>query len=144
MAKFRAWYGNKPTIKNVSSLREAMKIILKNDDFDESNSGIEELIDSEWDEWLDEDDQNVHEHLFMYETRSKYLRDDDDFEDDDFDDDDDDAGDDDMEERLLNVIGGNSRASSSERSKAAADDDDDDDDDSEDADEFDEEEEFAD
>jgi len=94
-------------------LREAIKFILKNSNYDESNSGIEENIDGDWDEWLDDDDQNIHEHLFMYEARSKYLRADDDDDDDDYDDDEsvEDIEEDDMEERLLSVIGGNSRSS---------------------------------
>ncbi len=74
MAKYRVWYGDEPTYKNVSSLAEALKFFKKNPNYDESNSGIEELVDNYWDEWLDEDDQNVHEHIYMYGGKSKHFR----------------------------------------------------------------------
>lgn len=130
MAKYRVWYGDDPTYKNVTSLAEAIKFIKKKPDFDESNSGVEELVDNEyWDEWLDEDDQNVHEHLYMYGGKSKYLRavveeeddeeiDDEDIDDEDLDDEEEediddeeteegvDSDDEDLDERLMDVIGG--------------------------------------
>ena len=133
MSKFRVWYGDKPNRKKVSSLKEAIKFILKNSKFDESNSGIEQGLDGDWDEWLDDDDQNIHEHLFMYESRSKYLRDDDDDDDYGFDDDSSEShDDDDMEERLMKVIGGNSKVSKDDG-------DFDDDDDADEEEDFDEE-----
>ena len=98
MAKFRVWYGDDPTYKKVSSLAEAIKFIKKNPDYDESNAGVEEKIDGEWDEWLDEDDQNVHEHLYMYGGKSKFLRVEEDEDDDDLDDDDEDLDEDEDED----------------------------------------------
>jgi hypothetical protein len=134
MAKYRVWFGDEPDYKNVSSLAEAIKFIRKNRNFDESNSGIEELQDGEWDEWLDDDDQTIHEHLYMYGGKSKYLKsapkveeaeeeillDDDD--DDDLDEDEDEEIEDeeleveeeDLDERLMDVIGGNTRGGGDE------------------------------
>ena len=80
MAKYRVWYGDEPEYKKVSSLADALKYFRKHDELEEDESGIEELIDGEWDEWLDEDDQNVHEHLYMYGGKSAYLRSDEDEE----------------------------------------------------------------
>ena len=135
MAKFRIWHGDKPKYKKLSSLKEAVKVMLKTDAYDEDSSGLEQNYDGEWDEWLDEDDQNIHEHLFMYGSRSRYLRGDDE-DDDDFDDEYDEDGaeteDDDMEERLMKVIGGNSRPKSND-----VDDEDDDDDSGDEDDDFD-------
>ena len=123
MAKFRVWYGDEPTYKKVSSLTEAIKFIKKKPDFDESNSGIEEKIDNDyWDEWLDEDDQNVHEHLYMYGGKSKYLKslddedededldEDEEVEDEEVEDDEEDAVEEDLDDRLMDVIGGGRRA----------------------------------
>ncbi|MCM8541299.1 MAG: hypothetical protein NE328_13590 [Lentisphaeraceae bacterium] len=151
MAKFRAWYGDDPTYKKVSSLAEAIKFIKKNPDFDESNSGVEEKIDGDWDEWLDEDDQNVHEHLYMYGGKSKFLKvdededdDDEDLEDLDEDDEDeeveeveeveDDVVDEDLDDRLLDVIGGGRAVTKDVDEEIEVDDDDDllDDDDDDD------------
>ena len=118
MAKYRVWYGDEPEYKKVSSLAEALKYFRKHDELEEDESGIEENIEGEWDEWLDEDDQNVHEHLYMYGGKSAYLRSDDDEDDEDFDDDDveeEDNNDEvDMEDRLMNVIGGNAKVKSTE------------------------------
>ena len=125
MAKYRIWTEEDPEVLVTGSLAQAIKYIKKNSDLDESNSGLEELIDGDWDEWLDRDDQNVHDHLYMYGSRSEYLRKDeevdeeddslfddgyveegysDDEDDADFDDDDDEEFED--EDRLLNAIGG--------------------------------------
>ena len=122
MAKYRVWYGDGPDYKKMSSLADAIKYFRKHSDLEEDESGIEENIDGEWDEWLDEDDQNVHEHLYMYGGKSAYLRvEEDEDEDDEFDDDedveedeDDDSDEGDMEDRLMNVIGGNARGKSSD------------------------------
>jgi len=143
MAKFRVWYGDDPTYKKVSSLTDAIKFIKKKPDFDESNSGIEEMIDGDyWDEWLDEDDQNVHEHLYMYGGKSKFLRslDDEDEdldeeedldEDEEVEDDEEDSVEEDLDDRLMDVIGGG-RSPSTEVGETFDDDEDDDLDDDED------------
>lgn len=151
MAKYRVWYGDEPEYKKVSSLADALKYFRKHDELEEDESGIEELIDGEWDEWLDEDDQNVHEHLYMYGGKSAYLRSDEDEDDDDFDDDeeiDDDVDENDegdMEDRLMNVIGGNAKVKvtedNSDEENTFDDDDEDDFDDGDDEDDFDDEEE---
>ena len=143
MAKYRVWYGDDPTYKKVSSLAEAIKFIKKRPELDESNSGIEEETDVDfWDEWLDEDDQNVHEHLYMYGGKSKFLRvvdededdlDDDDEEEDEDDDidDDEDEVDEDLDERLMDVIGGG-RSATQDAEDSFDDEEDDDLDDDED------------
>ena len=145
MAKFRVWYGDEPTYKKVSSLTEAIKFIKKKPEFDESNSGIEEKIDDEyWDEWLDDDDQNVHEHLYMYGGKSKFLRSLEDDEDEDLDEDEEDLDEDDedledeedaveedLDDRLMDVIGGG-RSPATEVEETFDDEDDEDLDDDED------------
>ena len=140
MAKYRVWHGNGPKYKKISSLAEGIKFFRKNEQHTEDDSGIEQLFDGEWDEWLDEDDQNIHEHIYMYGSKSEYLRVDEDDDDDGFDDDDDvedddrDAGE--VEDRLMNVIGGNTKVKTSD-----SDDDNDDDDDGDDDEDFDKDEE---
>ncbi|MCM8537790.1 MAG: hypothetical protein NE334_17745 [Lentisphaeraceae bacterium] len=154
MSKYRIWYGDEPEYKKASSLAEAIKFFRKNPDYDESDSGIEELMDGEWDEWLDEDDQNIHEHLYMYGGKSVYLKvaedeDDEDFDEDDLDDDledeeeeeveEEEASDDiDLEDRLMNVIGGNAKVKATEDEDVLDDDLEEDDDE-----DFDEEDEDA-
>ena len=149
MAKYRVWYGDGPDYKKMSSLAEAIKYFRKHGDLEEDESGIEEFIDGEWDEWLDEDDQNVHEHLYMYGGKSAYLRSDEDEEDDfdedeedvdeeDVDEDEDDSDEVDMEDRLMNVIGGNTRPASTDDEEVS---DEESFDDTDDEDDFDEDEE---
>ena len=139
MAKYRVWTGDDPEsedveiLKTTSSLADAIKFIRKREDeLDESNSGLQ-FYDGFWDEWLDDDDQNIHEHLYMYGGKSRFLRDiEDEDEDDDFDDDEEEV-EDDLDDRLMDVIGGG-RSTGGQQEEAAMDDaedefDDDDDDD---------------
>ena len=136
MSKYKVWTDDDPEALRTTSLAKAIKYISKNADLDEGNSGLEEYISGEWDEWLDDDDQNIHEHLYMYPKKSPYLIDEDEIEemsvadmtnpfdslddddDEDFDDDDDDDLDDDddeeEEERLLGAIGGSNRGAAEE------------------------------
>ena len=128
MARYRVWEGEEPygdddsgVLKTTSSIADAIKYLRKNSDLDEDNSGLQELIDGAWDEWLDEDDQNIHEHLYMYGGKSRFLRsneDEDEDEDEEVDediDDDEEEVEDDLDDRLMDVIGGG-------RSKAQNDD----------------------
>ena len=112
MSKFRIWFGDEPQYISVSSVGDAIRVIKKNmDKFPEGEAGLEYNEDGVWDEWLDEDDQGIHEHLYMYGKTSRFLRLDSEDEEEEYDeeyddDDDDDIEDDDINDRLLNVIGG--------------------------------------
>ena len=132
MSKYNVWTDDEAKAFTTSNLAKAIKFIIKNSDFDESNSGLEERVDGEWDEWLDDDDQNIHEHLYMYSGKSRFLNDEEDDEDDIDDEEDDFIGDEDDEDRLLSAIGGSNHHS------------DDDEDFSEDDDELDDDEDFDD
>ena len=122
MSQYKVWSGDDPDaedldfLKITPSLSKAIKYIIKNEDLDESNSGIKHKVDGYWDEWLDEDDQNIHEHLYMYGGKSSLLKssEDDDELDDDAVDDEDDSLEEDLNDRLLDVIGGSQRSGSSD------------------------------
>ena len=73
MDRYRVWFGDEPKYNYFSSLAQALKHIRKTKKLDESNSGLEENFDGEWDEWMDSDDQEVHDHLYMYGGKSPYL-----------------------------------------------------------------------
>jgi hypothetical protein len=129
--KFRVWFGpsEKPKYEYFATIAQAIKFVKKNASFDEANSGFEEKLDGEWDEWLDLDGQNIHEHLYMTDGKSEYLKegkksaksaDADDVEDEVIEEDDDEEEEEEVEEeveedfvdeeaaeeRLLTVLGG--------------------------------------
>ena len=151
MAKYRVWSGEEPNsddgsgvLKSTSSISDAIKYIRKNSKLEEDNSGLQELISGSWDEWLDEDDQNIHEHLYMYGGASKLLKsseDDEEEVDEDLDDDEDEV-EEDLDDRLMNVIGGG-RSKSQDPEDSEDDDDEEASDDDADEDDFDEEKEEA-
>ncbi|EDM26470.1 hypothetical protein LNTAR_05829 [Lentisphaera araneosa HTCC2155] len=74
MSKYRVWYDGDPEYTNFDSLAQALKYVRKTKALDESNSGLEECIDGYWDEWMDSDDQEIHDHLYMYGGKSPYLK----------------------------------------------------------------------
>lgn len=73
MDRYRVWFGDKPKYNYFATLAQSLKHIRKTKKLDESNSGLEENFDGEWDEWMDMDDQEVHDHLYMYGGKSPYL-----------------------------------------------------------------------
>lgn len=74
MSKYRVWYDGDPEHTNFDSLAQALKYVRKTKVLDESNSGLEECVDGYWDEWMDSDDQEIHDHLYMYGGKSPYLK----------------------------------------------------------------------
>ena len=96
MEKFRLWHGDEPKFVEVRSISEAMLMIRKNEKlFPEESSGLQQFENGVWDEWLDEEDQTIHEHMYMFNQSSRYLVD---LDDEDFDFDDEYDFDDEMEE----------------------------------------------
>lgn len=134
MSQYKVWSGDDPDaedldfLKTTPSLSKAIKYLIKNEDLDESNSGIKHKVDGYWDEWLDEDDQNIHEHLYMYGGKSSLLKssEEEDDLDDDAVDDEDDGLEEELNDRLLDVIGGSQRSASSDDDDDIEDEDDDD------------------
>ena len=60
MAKYRVWSGEEPcsddksgVLKSTSSISDAIKYIRKHSTLEEDSSGLQELLDGSWDEWLD-------------------------------------------------------------------------------------------
>ncbi len=73
-SNFRVWYDGDPEYTYFDSLAQALKHIRKTKVLDEDNSGLEECLDGIWDEWMDSDDQEIHDHLYMYGGKSPYLK----------------------------------------------------------------------
>lgn len=95
MKKYRIWIGENPKYIEVKHLIEAAKIFRKYaDEYNEGNSGLEIDHDGVWDEWLDPDDQNIHEHIYMYGKEAGYVLEEDEEEDKEFefDEDEEDSG----------------------------------------------------
>ncbi|WDE96945.1 hypothetical protein PQO03_03090 [Lentisphaera profundi] len=74
MSKYRVWYDGEPEYTEFDTLAKALKYVRKTKVLDESNSGLEECTDGYWDEWMDSDDQEIHDHLYMYGGKSPYLK----------------------------------------------------------------------
>lgn len=113
--KFRLWQDNNGDREYtpVNSVAKTILLVQKNEDiFLEEVSGLEVLENGMWDEWLDEEDQNIHEHIFMFGEASSFLEDiTDDIEDNDSDEDEEIFLE---EDRLLSVLAEGSRGDDSD------------------------------
>ena len=104
MTRYRLWYGEKPQYIEVDSISEAILLLRKDEDkFPEESSGLEKFENGEWDEWLDTEDQNIHEHIFMFGKTSAFIKDLEDLEDLEDDHEEEDIYED-KEERFINAI----------------------------------------
>ena len=56
------------------SLYKVLNYIRENyQQYGEGDFVLEQFLDSQWDEWLDKDDQNLYEHLYAYDNEEDYF-----------------------------------------------------------------------
>ena len=105
MEKFRLWHGDEPEYLEIGSISKAIVVIKKESHlFPEDKSGLQKYENGEWDEWLDEEDQNIHEHIFMFGNTSAFINVDLEDLEDDLEEEDEEEIFEDSEERFINAI----------------------------------------